>query len=255
MIISTDFGRREATAHLLGAIDPESNTLYLIGEYKRGNNVPISEHIDGFRALYNRYSPTRYVLPPIGDPAGQKGSQTDINVTWFSTYMKAGIFYIPSRTGIASEFGISAGIGLVSTYFDNKKLKVFRSLRNTIDELSNYKYKMSDLMELQGSKADKDKALTSEKPVAYNDHIMDALRGMISMLPSPTEHILSNDYSMYHLDKTIIGQHTSMRELGPYDKDFWSPMSNIGTNEGNEIKDMLDMFTDDPDDDFGDWLV
>lgn len=213
-LISTDFGRRHATAHIVGAIDPVSDTLYLYDEYKKGDNAPIIEHIDGFWSIYNQAPATSWLLPPIGDPAGKTKGQTE-TTSWFGLYAEHGINLIASRTGKSSLYGISEGITIVSDLFNQNKLKIFSTLVETIDEISNYRYKTTNVMEGE-EEANKD-----ENPIPYNDHIMDALRGLCSMLPRYGQ--LSSTIPLYGKTKPIWDNFTGQNELDPSHPDFWKP--------------------------------
>ncbi len=92
-------------------------------------------------------------------------------------YAEYDIHFIPSRTGKGAEMGISLGISQVEDYFNAGKLKYFSNLTFFKDEIKNYKYNSTSLMEVDDNK-NKD-----EKPIGYKDHLMDALRGLVSMLP------------------------------------------------------------------------
>lgn len=217
-IISSDFGRVEATTHLLGAIDPENDILYLYGEYKKGNNTSFMDHIDGFWGLYSKVPRTSWMFAPIGDPAGQTKGQTDRR-SWFDLYAEHGIFYIPSRTGKSSEYGISDGITLVNEYLEAGKLKIFSNMAETIDEIGNYRYKTVDLMSGDDFKK------RDENPIAYKDHIMDALRGMVSMLPRDVGTKISEKQTLYKPRTTVWDSRDNDEHSDhPLHPNFWKPV-------------------------------
>lgn len=224
-IISCDFGRRDPTAYIAGAIDPDNDILYLYDEYyKPGGDW--SEWVDGFWKMYNKAPQTAWLMPPIGDPAGQSRGQATED-SWFSAYSEHGIHFIPSRTGKGSELGISAGISKVSDYFTAGKLKYFSTLNDFKLEISDYKYKTSSLME------EADKTGSDEKPVGYKDHLMDALRGMISMLPRNVNDKISS-HSPVYVNETKVwdnGIANSDKYNDPNYAEFWSNPYGKNTEE------------------------
>lgn len=218
-MISTDFGSREATAHIVGAINPENGVLYLYDCFKLSNGT-LSEFLDGFHRLYDPVKPSVWLYPPIGDPAGEH--KLIDNMSWFKLYADNGIYMIPSKTGAHSELGIAAGIALVRDYFSAGKIKFFNNMTPFIDEIKNYRYKTESLME-QESESRKD-----ERPVAYNDHLMDAFRGMVSMLPRDIGLNLGSfqpsfvETSRINSAFGIAISDSDNNEFDPSDDKFWS---------------------------------
>lgn len=222
-LISADFGRREATAFIVGAIDPENDILYAYDEYYMPGG-DVGDWVNGFWKLYKPVNPTSWLMPPIGDPAGQSSGQAD-SKSWFELYADHGINFIPSNTGKSSEMGIAAGIGLVSEYMSAGKFKYFSTMKNFKSEISNYKYKTSSLME---STVD---GKITEKPVAYNDHLMDALRGLISMLPKNVNQKLSSFNPMYVNNTKAYKDYESFENNNVYSPEFWSSGNKLWNND------------------------
>lgn len=214
-IISADFGRREATAYIVGAVDPKTDTLYLYNEYYMPGG-DWGDWIDGFWKLYNAAPQTSWLLPPIGDPAGQSRGQADAT-SWFEGYSEHGIHFVPSRTGKGSELGISSGIARVSDYFTAGKLKFFSTMTNFKMEISDYKYKTASLME------EETPAAGMEKPVAYKDHLMDALRGLVSMLPKNVGDKITSIDSLYVNETKVWEQdfYENEKKNDPHYAEFW----------------------------------
>lgn len=222
-MISTDFGRREATAHVVGAINPENGVLYIYDCFKVSNGE-LSDWLAGFHKLYDPVPASAWLFPPIGDPAGESRGQADAK-SWFDLYAENDIFMIPSKTGKASELGIAPGIALVTDYMSAGKIKIFNNLTMFLDEIKEYKYKTESLMELE-SEGKKD-----ERPVAYNDHLMDAFRGMVSMLPRDVTFNLASFQPSYVSTNAVNSSYgvaaadVNEYEFDPLDARFWSSKS------------------------------
>jgi len=149
------------TAALWGAWDRESDTIYLYSEHYRGQAEP-SIHADAIKVR------GEWIWGAI-DPGSAGSSQVD-GRQLIEEYRKLGL----SLT--AAENTVEAGIHAVYRRLSGGRLKVFRSLSNTISELRIYR---------RDEKG---------KVVKENDHLMDALRYLVmtgmqyaSVDPGPVE--------------------------------------------------------------------
>lgn len=131
------------TAALWGALDRDSDILYLYSEYYRGQAEP-AIHAQGIKARGEW-------IPGVIDPASRGRSQTD----------GAQLFEMYKELGLNIEFSINAvesGIYDVWTRLATGRLKVFKSLVNWRSEFRLYR------------RDDRGKV------VKENDHLMDCLR-------------------------------------------------------------------------------
>lgn len=131
------------TAALWGALDPDSDTLYLTAEYYRAQAEP-AVHAAAVRARGEW-------IPGVIDPASRGRSQKD-GEQLFAAYEQLGLRLTPANNAV--EAGIYEAWGRLST----GRLKVFRTLQNFLGEYRIYR---------RDEKG---------KIVKENDHLMDDMR-------------------------------------------------------------------------------
>lgn len=133
------------TAALWGAIDPESDTLYLYSEYYRGQAEP-PIHAEAVKARGKW-------IPGVIDPAARGRSQKD-GEQLYAIYVTLGLRLTEADNAVES------GIYRVWTRMSTGRLKIFRTLQNLLAEFRVYR---------RDEKG---------KPVKENDHLLDGLRYM-----------------------------------------------------------------------------
>ena len=131
------------TAALWGALDPETDVLYLYSEHYLGEALPVV-HASG---IISRGS----WIPGVIDPASRGRSQKD-GEDLFNQYISTGLRLSPARNTV------DAGIYEVWTRMSSGRLKVFSTLLNFLGEFRIYRRD-------EKGKIVKDK-----------DHLMDCLR-------------------------------------------------------------------------------
>lgn len=134
------------TAAIWGAWDRESDTVYLYSEHYAGQQPP-SVHADAIRARGD------WISGAI-DPASAGANQKD-GTTLIGEYQALGLNLHPA------DNSVEAGIMACYQRFAAGRLKIFRTLRNTITELRIYRRDENG------------------KIVKENDHLMDAMRYLI----------------------------------------------------------------------------
>ena len=125
----------------------------------------------------------------VGDPSGGRRNQTD-KQSVFDNYREYGIFWT------AGNNRIEAGISKVFSYMAMGKVKIFSTLKETINEGVNYKYKPLDLH------VDKN---VSEIPIEVNNHCMDTMRYMINTLPDDHSNLITVKASPLDRQNQIYG--------------------------------------------------
>lgn len=133
------------TAVVWGAIDDQSDTVYIYSEYYRGQAEP-SVHVDAIK--------TRGEMYGVIDPASRGRSQKDGDQL-FEIYKGMGLKIAPAKNGV------EAGIFEVYQRLSTGRLKIFSSCQNLISEYRLYR------------RDDKGRV------VKDNDHALDALRYLI----------------------------------------------------------------------------
>lgn len=172
-----DFGLRDPTVLLLGAIDPKTGIAYIFDEHYEPNQ-PVSHHA---RIMKEKMSvvPQGLMRQPVGDPSGQQRSKNDMR-SLFNHYAEYGIHF---KSGMNR---IEDGIQKVFTYFSHGKLKIFSSCNNLIREGIGYKYKIQEL--------DSTKNL-DEKPIDRDNHALDSLRYMVMEWPDNPDDLVNKSWS------------------------------------------------------------
>lgn len=133
------------TAALWGAIDPETDILYLYSEHYLGEALPIV-HAEGIKSR-------GYWIPGVIDPASRGRGQKD-GQDLYTQYILTGL-----KLSIAKN-SVDAGIYEVWSRISSGRLKVFSNLLNFLGEFRIYR-------------RDEKGRIVKE-----NDHLMDCLRYM-----------------------------------------------------------------------------
>ena len=134
-----DFGFNNPNAVVQLAIDPNSETVYVIGEWKQSKT-----NIDDLEQVLKKGRGVAYA-----DPAGKDALET---------LRARGIPLVEAKKNVI------AGISMLDGMFRAKKLLVFDNLHMLKDELSTYTWMV-----------DKSERLL-DRPTKENDHLIDALR-------------------------------------------------------------------------------
>ncbi|MCE2574828.1 hypothetical protein [Komagataeibacter sp. FNDCR2] len=139
------------TAAIWGAHDRDSDTLYLYSEHYRGQAEP-AVHAEAIKA---RGAWMNGTIDPASRGRGQKDGQQI-----FQNYIDLGLTLVPAKNGV------EAGIMEVLDRMSSGRLKVFSTQQSWLAE---YRiYRRDD----------------HGKIVKKNDHLMDATRYLVVMLPS-----------------------------------------------------------------------
>lgn len=145
LVFALDVGWKK-TAVLWGALNPETDVLYLFHEYYRGQAEP-AVHAQAIKA------PGQWI-PGVIDPAARGRSQIDGQQLLF-IYQGLGLSLSPADNAVES------GIYDVWTRMSSGRLKIFDNLENLRSELRIYR---------RDEKG---------KVVKENDHLMDGMRYLV----------------------------------------------------------------------------
>lgn len=175
-VIGADFGLRNPTAVLFGAINPEEGELVIYDEYYvRGKTVP--EHAEALKPRLDKigHGQMRFM---VADPSMRNRNPVN-GKSIQGQYQEYGIYFSPGNNQMES------GLLKVNSYIERGKLKIFKTCVETLRELLNYKFPEVSI--------DHEKNL-DEKPVKYEDHAADALRYIISQLPENPNDLKTMSY-------------------------------------------------------------
>lgn len=146
------------TAAIWGAHDRDSDTLYLYSEHYRGQAEP-AVHAEAIKA---RGAWMNGTIDPASRGRGQRDGQQ-----LFQNYIDLGLTLVPAKNGV------EAGIMEVLERMSSGRLRVFSTLQSWLAE---YRICRRD---------------DHGKIVKKNDHLMDATRYLVVMLPS-VESVMPN---------------------------------------------------------------
>jgi PBSX family phage terminase large subunit len=178
-VIAMDWGIRNPTAVVFGAINPQKGELIIYNEYYvAGKTLP--EHVKTIKPLVNEVESGLLRFMVIDPATKQKtnpieGKSVQTHLQEYGLYFSAG------------NNALDYGIAKVGSYIELKKLKIYRTCSNLIREAISYKYPELDMDNYHENQ--------DEKPIKANDHAMDALRYMIARLPDDPELLKSASYT------------------------------------------------------------
>ncbi len=179
-VVAADFGIRNPTAVLFGAIDPKEGVVYIYQMYYKPDAL-LPEHAKAIKPMVNAI-PNGLLRFMVGDPAMKsRGADVLNGRNVMQLYQEYNLYFQPGNNNI------DAGLLRVNSYINRGKLKIFRSCTDLVREIINYKYPELSM--------DEDKNL-DEKPIKKDDHAVDALRYLCMRLPEDPEHLMLPEYSM-----------------------------------------------------------
>lgn len=176
VITGSDFGLRDDTVLVQGAIDQDNGLIYLYDEYQQ-NQLSVSTHAMHMKERL-KHIPYGSLIKMVGDPAGARRSATDMK-SIFNHYAEHGIHFTEGNNRI------EAGIMKVYGYIESGRLKVHESLKVTIDQHIGYMYK-------EAKEGEKQK----EIPIDIHNHNVDSVRYLINELPDNPDDLSADTYGI-----------------------------------------------------------
>lgn len=175
-VIGADFGLRNGTAVLFGAIDPKQGVVYIYDEhYVEGKTVPDNATLLQPKLSQVKPGTLRFM---VGDPSARNRSPLN-GKSIFSLYGEYGIYFKEGNNQM------EAGLLKTNSYLERGRLKIFNTCVNTARQMINYRFQQLDI--------DEEKNL-DEKPVKYEDHCPDALRYLCMELPDDPDMLHNKSY-------------------------------------------------------------
>ena len=175
-ITGTDFGRRDPTAHIVGALDPVKKIIYFYREIEEPlDDKPIDFMVNKLKMADN-FPPYLLAYPNQCDPRGRNRDQVS-GQSWIDTYRQKGILFQPA-VGCEGD-SLAPTISKLATYAKHGRVKFFDTLRKTYASLSKYKYAERNIGE------DKNQG---EKPQDKHNHLPDAIRYALAPFPAFPEN-------------------------------------------------------------------
>lgn len=173
---ASDFGLRDPTTALWGAIDPSSGDVYFYDVHYQ-----TEEGVDHHAAEMTKrleQIPIGRLRFLVGDPKGEARGTNDRG-SIFDHYNEYGIYFSPANNRLDD------GILKVFTWFKLGKIHYADHLKWLIYEFERYKYPERKLQQTK---------VVGEKPVDKDNHLMDALRYFIQELPDDPKHLINPSF-------------------------------------------------------------
>ena len=170
-ITGTDFGRRDPTAHVVGALDPIKKIIYIYNEVEESLDDKPLDYIVRLIKQADNFPDYLLAYPHQADPRGRNRDQVS-GQSWFDAYREKGIIFVPAQD--CEGDSLAPTIQKIFNYASHGRLKIFDNCRKIYTELSKYKYPERTLGD------DKNQG---EKPLDKNNHLPDALRYALAPFP------------------------------------------------------------------------
>lgn len=192
--IGGDFGLNNPTGVVYMATDPDTGISYIYKTYKQAQK-PVAYHAEKINAELEKIG-YGVIDSMVGDAAGTQRSTSDMSSV-FDHYAEYNIWWQPSTKKLEDS------IMKQFSYFETGKLKIFESCVDLIDELSQYRYPERTL-----DKEVKDEKIF-ERPIAVNDHLLDALRYVVAEMPDDPDQLINKSYNaLYKITNRNLTQTT-----------------------------------------------
>lgn len=170
-ITGTDFGRRDPTAHVVGALDPIGKCIYIYDEVEETLDDKPLDHVVQMIKEADSFPAYLLAFPHQCDPRGRNRDQVS-GQSWIHAYQERGIIFQTAQD--CEGDSIAPTIQKVYNYANNGRLKIFSTCRKIRDSLSKYRYPDRKVG---------DSSNQGEKPMDANNHLPDAIRYMMSPFP------------------------------------------------------------------------
>lgn len=130
--VAHDPGINDPAAILLGAMNPDDGTIYFYREYYKKGQV-LTQVAQGYKEM-TKDIPQGYLKPPLIDPSANKRSKVTGRSYKSQMAIEFDIHFKDANNSIID------GIAKVNNMFYHNKIKIFKSLKHTLDEGCEYRY-------------------------------------------------------------------------------------------------------------------
>lgn len=215
-ITGTDFGRRDPTAHVVGALDPVRKVIHVYVDIEQTlDDISLDQLINMIKKSHD-FPDSMLAYPQQCDPRGRNKDQVS-GQSWIDAYRQRGIIFQTAKD--CEQNSLAPTIEKLNAYAMAGRLKFFKTCKNVWNAFSKYKYQPRDL----GNDDNQ-----GEVPMDKFNHIPDALRYMMSPFPA---------FPIDEQDFDTIWQETMNKFVMLHD-----PFAGFDTGESEFVTDFSDNF-------------
>lgn len=179
-LIGWDYGIRDATAIIFGAIDQKNGVLYIFAEIYV-NNMNYEEISKRYKEVYSEYVPLGSLYRPAVMDGRSINKRNDFNLkTIGDMFADEGIYLEPA------QMDLSARMLKVNTMIENGTLKICESCLNLRREIINYKFPERT--------ADGKMKPNGDKPMDKNNHAINAMEFLVMETPDDLTKLENKAY-------------------------------------------------------------
>lgn len=173
-LMAMDYGIRDPSAFIFGAIDTENGMLYIIGEIYV-NNMNVKSLADEYYKQAYLYTTNPYKLPVMDGKSINKRNDLDLR-TIGDLFKDEGIWFEPA------QMALDARMTRLNELVESGKIKIFRDkCPNLYREIMDYKFPERN--------SDNTLKAGGDKPVDKNNHAVNALEFLAMEVPKDMHNL------------------------------------------------------------------
>ena len=221
-LIGWDYGIRDATAIIFGAIDEENGVLYIFKEIYV-NNMNYEEIGKKYKEVYNECVPEGTLYRPAVMDGRSINKRNDFNLkTIGDMFLDIGIYLEPA------QMSLEARMLKVNTMMENGSLKICEDCVNLRRELINYKFPERT--------ADGKTKPGGDKPTDKNNHAINAMEFLVMEAPDNLRELENKAYDEYghEYSKSAMNYFKTQVNKNPY-----NPFSEAPKKKEASLMDIL----------------
>jgi len=222
-IAAFDYGLRDDSVFLFGAVDERHSILYIYQEI-RTNNKSVRDLAQMFHQGSTDIPVGGWICPPLIDPKSAPKRDYD-KKTLSDHFVDFNINFKPGH------INLDARVFRLNTYFECGKIKIMNCCTHLIEELRDYKFIPKSL--------DKHKQ-TQDKPEDKNNHAINPLEWIVMELPADPKDLVNGVYNKEGRDLTKLRKQTAAHyawaalqddDDTPYSTDVYGHTGFTGTQD------------------------
>lgn len=224
-LIGWDYGIRDATAIIFGAVDQSKGILYIFGEIYV-NNMNYEDISKEYKKVYNKYVPKGSLYRPAVMDGRSINKRNDFNLkTIGDMFADEGIYLEPA------QMDLEARMLKVNTMLENGTLRILESCPNLRREIMNYKFPERT--------ADGHMKPGGDKPMDKNNHAINAMEFLVMETPDDLTKLENKAYDEHGHEYSKSALNYFSKEKNEI-KNVYNPF--VTNNTKKEISEMDKLF-------------